>query len=112
MVLILESKDISLLGGIDTGFHVYSSHDLCRLKDMAPLRAYVRRNVNQNVDQEAPQEAPQLPIDPLAEQVTNVEFRVAFKVLAQANREVVVHVNPNVGTMTTRMRDFTRTNPP
>ena len=47
--------------------------------------------------------------------MNNVEFRFAFQVLAQAmtaqaNREVVVPMNPNVGTTTTRVRDFTRMN--
>uniref|UniRef100_M1DTH1 Gag-pol polyprotein n=1 Tax=Solanum tuberosum TaxID=4113 RepID=M1DTH1_SOLTU len=55
--------------------------------DMGPRRAYVRRNVNENVEREVPQappQAPQVPIDPLAEQVTNDEFLSAFHTLAQA----------------------------
>ncbi|WMV24166.1 hypothetical protein MTR67_017551 [Solanum verrucosum] len=64
-----------------------------------------------NIEQEAPQDAPQVPADRLAEQVTNVEFQAAIKVLAQANREVVFPLNPNVGTTTTRVRDFTKMNP-
>ncbi|WMV19054.1 hypothetical protein MTR67_012439 [Solanum verrucosum] len=46
-------------------------------------------------------QAPKVPIDPLAEQVTNTEFRDAFLVLdqavtAQINRDVLVFVNPSV----------------
>jgi len=49
--------------------------------------------------------------------VTNVEFRVAFQVLAQAmtaqaNREIAVLVNLNAGKATSRVRDVTRMNPP
>ncbi|KAG5629727.1 hypothetical protein H5410_001444, partial [Solanum commersonii] len=60
--------------------------------------------------------APQILADPLAEQLTNAEFQAAFQVLAQAmmaqaNRESMVPVNPNMGTMATRVREFTRMNP-
>ncbi|KAH0725284.1 hypothetical protein KY284_001149 [Solanum tuberosum] len=66
--------------------------------DMAPRRAYIRRNANENVKQEAPQ----FTDDPLAEQVTNVEFQAKFQVLAQAmmaqdKREANSPVNPNGG---------------
>uniref|UniRef100_M1DVZ6 Integrase core domain containing protein n=1 Tax=Solanum tuberosum TaxID=4113 RepID=M1DVZ6_SOLTU len=76
---------------------------------MAPRIFYVRRNVNENVNEnverEAPKppfQAPQVLVDLLAEQVTTVEFRSAFHVLAQAmttqeNREVIVPRNSNVG---------------
>ena len=42
--------------------------------------------MNENMEQEAPPQAPQVPGDPLVKQVNNVEFRAAFKVLAQSNR--------------------------
>ncbi|WMV18812.1 hypothetical protein MTR67_012197, partial [Solanum verrucosum] len=65
-------------------------------------------NAGKNVEREAPHEALQVLIDPLAELVTNLEFRAALEVFRQANRDVVVPVNPNVGTLTTKARDFTR----
>ena len=62
-------------------------------------------------------EAPQVLVDPFAEQVNNSEFKAFFQVLdqsmmAQAKREVMVPMNPNVGIVATRVRDFTRMNPP
>ncbi|WMV50567.1 hypothetical protein MTR67_043952 [Solanum verrucosum] len=59
------------------------------------------------MEQEAPTQVSQAPADPLAEQVTNVEFMAVFLmwdqvVTAQANRKVVGFMNPNMGTMAHR----------
>ena len=42
--------------------------------------------MNENMEQEAPPQDPQVPGDHLVKQVNTVEFRAAFKVLAQSNR--------------------------
>uniref|UniRef100_M1DN91 Integrase core domain containing protein n=1 Tax=Solanum tuberosum TaxID=4113 RepID=M1DN91_SOLTU len=65
----------------------------CLAKELDPRRTYVMRNANGNMEREAPCQAPQVLVNPLAEQVTNAEFRATFQVLdqvmtAQANREV------------------------
>ncbi|XP_049368639.1 uncharacterized protein LOC125833518 [Solanum verrucosum] len=69
----------------------------------------------ENVEQKAALLAPEVLVHPLAKQVTNTKVRVAFQVLAQpmttqTNREVAVPVNPNVGTVASRVKDFTRMN--
>ena len=80
---------------------------------MATQRAYARRKVRENVKEEAPHQATQVVVDPLAEKVNNTEFRSTFKFLyksmnSQDNRKYVVPLNPNMGTATSRLRDFTR----
>ncbi|XP_055806973.1 uncharacterized protein LOC129875749 [Solanum dulcamara] len=75
---------------------------------MPPRRAPIKRNVG---------EEKQALNDLVAEQVTHVEFRVAFQVLfqdmvAQANREVDAPVNSNVGMVALRVPNFTRMNTP
>ncbi|WMV46736.1 hypothetical protein MTR67_040121 [Solanum verrucosum] len=82
-------------------------------KDMAPSRAYVRRNAGDNEELEVPQ----VFVDPLNEQVTHPEFQVAFQMLAQAmttqaNKEFVARVNPNLGMEVIRIRYFSRMNTP
>lgn len=47
--------------------------------------------------------------------MTNPIFRDVFQVLvqavkSQANKEVPIPTNPNIGTITSRVRDFTRMN--
>uniref|UniRef100_M1DAH2 Gag-pol polyprotein n=1 Tax=Solanum tuberosum TaxID=4113 RepID=M1DAH2_SOLTU len=77
---------------------------------MPPRRAPVRRNMN------VEPEAPQALVDALAKQVTHAEFRTIFQVFvqamtSQANHKVVAFMNPNVGTIETRVQDLTRMNP-
>ncbi|XP_049414716.1 uncharacterized protein LOC125877472 [Solanum stenotomum] len=73
---------------------------------MATTRVNARKNEKGNVDQEAP---PQALANPMEDNVTNVEFRSAFQVLAQVvtaqdNREVVAPVKPNVNTADSRVQ--------
>uniref|UniRef100_M1E178 Gag-pol polyprotein n=1 Tax=Solanum tuberosum TaxID=4113 RepID=M1E178_SOLTU len=80
---------------------------------MTTRRANARRIERDNMDKEVP---PQAPIDPLADNVTTVEFRSTFQVLAQAvmakaNREVVGPVNPNVGTATANINEVLDADP-
>ncbi|WMV49550.1 hypothetical protein MTR67_042935 [Solanum verrucosum] len=76
----------------------------------ASKKSLVRRNLN--VEREDPQDL----VDLLAKQVTHVEFRDVFQVLVQVimvqtNKEVVAPVNQYMGTVVTKVPDFTRTNP-
>uniref|UniRef100_M1DFJ9 Gag-pol polyprotein n=1 Tax=Solanum tuberosum TaxID=4113 RepID=M1DFJ9_SOLTU len=74
---------------------------------MTTRRAFAGKNEEDNVNQGAPPQAPQAPVDPLAENMTNVEVRPAFQMLAQAlaaqdNIDVVALVNPNVNSAASR----------
>uniref|UniRef100_M1D966 Gag-pol polyprotein n=1 Tax=Solanum tuberosum TaxID=4113 RepID=M1D966_SOLTU len=73
-------------------------------KDMVTQRDYIKRNMRENARQEDPPRAPHILVDPLAELVSNAEFRAALQVLDepvtdQAKREGVVPVNPNMDTI-------------
>ncbi|XP_049391777.1 uncharacterized protein LOC125856309 [Solanum stenotomum] len=88
---------------------------------MNTRRANIRRMHDNNVNEEAPQ-ANQAPINHTA--MLGVEVRSTLLMLAQvmtthaqtmmaqANRDVGTHVNPNVNSMASRLRDFVRMNPP
>uniref|UniRef100_M1DPA3 Gag-pol polyprotein n=1 Tax=Solanum tuberosum TaxID=4113 RepID=M1DPA3_SOLTU len=99
---------------------------------MDTRKGNARRAQEENVNDEVPPQAPQDPQAPNDEEVmTNVEIRAAFQTLtqlitvqaqtvttqaqimvAQSNQEVRPRVEPNVSTMASRLRDFTRMNPP
>ena len=62
-------------------------------------------------------QAPQAQINPLAENVTHPKFRSTIQLFVQAlttqdNREVVAMVNPIMGMVYSRMREFLRMKPP
>uniref|UniRef100_M1BW26 Polyprotein n=1 Tax=Solanum tuberosum TaxID=4113 RepID=M1BW26_SOLTU len=99
---------------------------------MNTRRANARRTKVEDVNEGVPPQAHQDPQAPNDEgSLTNMEIREALQTLtqlmttqtqvvtiqgqaitAQANRDVGPWVNPNVSTMTSRLRDFTRMNPP
>lgn len=49
------------------------------------------------MERESPQKVPQVSVELLGGQVTNVKFQASLQVLYQANREVMVPFNSNVG---------------
>ncbi|KAK4724018.1 hypothetical protein R3W88_026797 [Solanum pinnatisectum] len=99
---------------------------------MNTRRGNARRVQEEDVNEGVPPQDPQDPQAPNDEGVmSNIEIRAAFQALTQlmtvqtqgvttqaqvitthANREVGPQVNPNVSTMSSKLRDFTRMNPP
>lgn len=83
---------------------------------MATRTENSRSNGGETVNQTNITKDPQVPLDPSTDKVNNADFRTSFQVLShamkdQANREVAVPLNPNVGSVATRVRDFTRMTP-
>ncbi|XP_049368216.1 uncharacterized protein LOC125833114 [Solanum verrucosum] len=85
---------------------------------MNTRRNNARRAGEENVNEAVPPQAPQNPQVPIEEgAMSNVEIRSAIhnltQVLAtQVARDAMVQVNPNGRTTASRIRDFTRINPP
>uniref|UniRef100_M1DVZ8 Gag-pol polyprotein n=1 Tax=Solanum tuberosum TaxID=4113 RepID=M1DVZ8_SOLTU len=95
---------------------------------MTTRRAFSRWVEEENLNEGAPPQVPQALINPSA--MSDVKFRLAFQMLAQAmttqtqavttqaqamktqaNTEVVAPVNSNMNFAASRVRDFTRMNP-
>ncbi|KAH0639227.1 hypothetical protein KY285_035813 [Solanum tuberosum] len=85
---------------------------------MNTRRNNARRAGEENVNEAVPPQTPQNPQVPIEEgAMSNVEIRSAIhnltQVLAsQVARDARVQVNPNASTTASRIRDFTRMNPP
>lgn len=91
------------------------------LKDMNTRRVNSTRReykyVNEGVPPQHPQDL-QVPQNPIHKGViTNVEIRSDLQILTQAmmikvNMITRTYVNPNINTSLSRMKEFTRMNPP
>ena len=85
---------------------------------MNTRRNNARRDGDENLNQVIPPQAPQKYQVPIEEgAMSNVEIRSAIHSLTQVlatqfSRDTRVQVNPNVNTTPSRIRDFTRMNPP